>query len=401
MKRALLTAALVLLIAEVVSALDIVGVIRKIDAANSVLIIHTAGDDRSIKVDSDVKVLGTDGQALPAGLAAAELKAGTHVTIAVAVRPEGLSVTTIRLGKADALEPKASFGLKPLMEMTATDRYKGEDGGLYGGGRNQPPESHFKIARGATAAIQPLDPAGHPSKDGIIVLISLSMSNATQEFSLFKRLADEDPRKSSSVTVVDCAQNGQAMAQWVDPQAPSWVEADRRLEAAHVSPNQVQVVWVKLANMLPTGDLAEHGRKLQKDTLALLHNAKARFPNLRVAYLSSRIYGGWTTIPLNPEPYAYEGAFAVRWLIQDQIRGNASLNHDPANGPVRASVLLWGPYLWADGTTPRRTDGLVYEAKDMLIDGTHPSDSGRRKVALMLLKFFQSDPLASKWYLKK
>jgi hypothetical protein len=91
----------------------------------------------------------------------------------------------------------------------------------------------------------------------------------------------------------------------------------------------------------------------------------------------------------------------VRWLIQEQIKGDASLNDDPAKGPVRAPVLLWGPYLWADGTTPRRTDGLIYEAKDMMIDGTHPSDSGRRKVAVLLLKFFQSDPLASKWYLKK
>ena len=32
--------------------------------------------------------------------------------------------------QAGALESKASVGLKPLTEMTANDRYKGEDGGL-------------------------------------------------------------------------------------------------------------------------------------------------------------------------------------------------------------------------------------------------------------------------------
>ena len=303
--------------------------------------------------------------------------------------------------QASALEPKASTGLKPLTEMTANDRYKGEDGGLYGAGKNEPPEAHLKAARSETMKIEPLDANGKPAPNGTIALVSISMSNATQEFSLFKQLADQDPKKSAHVTLVDCAQNGQAMAQWVDPQARAWIEADRRLHGANVSPNQVQVVWVKLANGLPTGELTEHGRKLQSDTLSVLQNAKVRFPHLRIAYLSSRIYGGWTTRPLNPEPYAYEGAFAVRWLIQDQIKGEARLNYHPARGLVKAPVLLWGPYLWADGTTPRKSDGLIYERADLAVDGTHPSETGRQKVADMLLRFFHTDSLASMWYLKR
>jgi hypothetical protein len=277
--------------------------------------------------------------------------------------------------------------------MTADDRYKGEDGGLYGGGKNEPPEQLLKAARDASAKIQPLDAEGKPARDGTIALVSISMSNATQECSLFKQLADRDEKKSPRVTVVDCAQGGQAMAQWVDPKARAWVEADRRLEAAKVSPKQVQVVWVKLANIQPKGELTDHGKKLQADTAAVLKNAKERLPNLRVAYLGSRIYGGWATTPLNPEPYAYESAFVVRWLIQDQLKAS-ELNSD------KAPVLLWGPYLWADGTTPRKSDGLIYERSDLAGDGTHPSQSGRRKVADQLLKFFQTDPLASKWYLK-
>jgi hypothetical protein len=298
-------------------------------------------------------------------------------------------------------EAKASIGLKPLTEMTANDKYKGEDGGLYGGGKNVPPEAHLRAARAATTTIEPLDETGKPERAGTIALVSISMSNATQEFSLFKQLADKDPKKSPYVTIVDCAQGGQAMAQWVDPGARAWIEADRRLEAAKVSPSQVQVVWVKLANVRPTGALAEHGRKLEKDTVSVLQNSKARFPNLRIAYLGSRIYGGWATMPLNPEPYAYEGAFAVRWLIQDQIRGEVSLNNDPKKGPVKVPLLLWGPYLWADGTRPRKNDGLTYERTDLADDGTHPSQSGRQKVAGMLLRFFQTDSLASNWYLKK
>lgn len=293
----------------------------------------------------------------------------------------------------DAQPQATSVGLKPLTEMSASDRYKGEDGGLYGAGKNEPPGAHLAAAKRETSRIAPLDAAGMPDSRGTIALVSISMSNATQEFSVFKQLADNEARKSPRVTIVDCAQGGQAMAQWVDPRGRAWMEADRRLAAANVGPKQVQVVWIKLANVRPTGELTEHGKKLQNDTLAVIHNAKERFPNLRIAYLGSRIYGGYATTPLNPEPYAYEGAFAVRWLIQDQIKGDADLRHAP--------LLLWGPYFWADGTTPRKGDGLIWEQNDFGADGTHPSPSGRRKVADMLLKFFKTDALASTWFVKR
>lgn len=33
-------------------------------------------------------------------------------------------------------------------------------------------------------------------------------------------------------------------------------------------------------------------------------------------------------------------------------------------------------------------------------DGTHPSPSGQKKVADMLMAFFHADPYAKSWYLK-
>lgn len=302
---------------------------------------------------------------------------------------------------AGNLTPRESTGMKPLSEMTATDRYKGEDGGLYGEGENSPPAPHRKAAEQALAALQPLDADGRPSAAGRIVFVSISMSNATQEFSRFKRLADEDPAKSDKLTIVDCAQGGQAMAEWVPPDARPWAVAEERLQQARVSPQQVQVAWIKLANKGPRGELSEHGKTLQRDTQAVIQNAKARFPNLQVAYLSSRIYGGYAANPLNPEPYAYESAFAVRWLIQDQIAGKAALNFDGRPGEIKAPLLLWGPYLWADGTTPRKADKLVYTRDDLAGDGTHPSEAGRDKVARVMLEFFKTDPLAKPWFVKE
>src|SRR5262249_14215724 len=198
----------------------------------------------------------------PEGHKAKELKEGAAVTITAERTDGGPIIKAIRLGKPPASDAKetgrSSVGLKPLTEMTAADRYKGEDGGLYGGGRNEPPEAHLKAARKETAKSEPLDADGKPRRDGTVAPVSTSMSNATQEFSLFKQLADKDPKKSPRVTIVDCAQGGQAMAEWVDPRGKAWLEADRRLEAARVSPKQVQVAWVKLANKQPTGDLEKH-----------------------------------------------------------------------------------------------------------------------------------------------
>jgi hypothetical protein len=161
-------------------------------------------------------------------------------------------------------------------------------------------------------------------------------------------------------------------------------------------------VWIKQARRGPAslGEFPTHAEDLKGNLVVLVQKLKERFPNLRLAYLSSRIYAGYATTRLNPEPYAYESAFAVRWVIQDQMQGNAGLNYDPDRGEVRAPVVLWGPYLWADGVKGRKSDDLVWNREDLAGDGTHPSPSGRRKVAEQLLKFFQTDATAKGWFSK-
>ena len=285
--------------------------------------------------------------------------------------------------------------LAPLTDMPAGDRYEGQDGGLYGGGNNTPPEALRKRAETELAEIRPRDAEGKPAPGGKIVFISISMSNATQEFSRFKQLADQSDQKAEKTIVIDCAQGGQAMAEWVSPDARPWRVALQRLEAAGVSPRQVQVAWVKLANKGPGGSLEEHGRKLEDDTLHVLQNARAKFPNLRIAYLGSRIWAGNAQGNLNPEPYAYEGAFPVRWLIERQMKGDAELSLE------KAPLLLWGPYLWAEGEKGRKLDDLVWLPGDFAGDGVHPSPSGREKVARLLLDFVTTDPLARPWFTGK
>ena len=114
---------------------------------------------------------------------------------------------------------------------------------------------------------------------------------------------------------------------WANPgDRNPWTVLDQRLHQANVTAQQVQVAWVKqaLAGPAGLGEFPKHAEVLKKHMVTLLNKLHEKFPSLHIAYLSSRIYGGYATTPLNPEPYAYESAFAVRWLIEDQITGEGT-----------------------------------------------------------------------------
>ena len=325
-------------------------------------------------------------------------------------------------------------GLVALTDLTVP--YKGEDGGLYGGGRNDPPEAHRAAHLKESAKIRPLDAAGRPDDNGKIGLITIGFSNTSIESEDFKRAADADPQKLPRVVIVNGAIGGRSAVMWAWDDAASlpkpeqerldremdllhmpktnrasspgldkdtWPTLAKRIAAAGLSPQQVQVCWLKQveANPKPLGDFPTHARTLQADMTAMLNIARQRYPNLRVAYLSSRTFGGWSGRESgSPEPYAYESGFGTRWLVQAQIKGDAQLNFDPARGEVKAPLVLWGPYLWAQGNTPRKLDGLVWSENDVRADRLHPNDAGVRKTTSLLLNFFKTNEGASQWFLK-
>ena len=122
-------------------------------------------------------------------------------------------------------------GLVPLDQMTEKDTYKGENGGLYGDGKNVPPPEHQKAVQRELARIVPLGPDGKPSPDGKVVLISIGMSNTMAEFSRFKELADRDPAKSSRLVIVDGAQGGQDAERWSAAEMPAWATLEQAAAA--------------------------------------------------------------------------------------------------------------------------------------------------------------------------
>jgi hypothetical protein len=296
-----------------------------------------------------------------------------------------------------------STGLPPLNDLGVRS-YKGVVGGLYPGGVNNPPLAHRTAGMDrATNQIKPRNSAGTIDLvNGKIVLISIGMSNTTQEFSQFVSLANSDPSRNSQLVIVDGAQGGQDSSTWINPSAPTWNTVNSRLTNAGVTPAQVQVAWVKQARAHPNmlGAFPAHAQTLQSDLETIARNLKSNYPNIQIAYFSSRTRAYTNdAATLNPEPFAYEGAFSVRWMIENQINGIANLNFDPNKGTAVAPWLAWGPYLWTDGTRGR-SDGFTWLCSDLQSDFTHPSANGVSKVDQQLLAFFKTQATAAPWFLR-
>ncbi len=299
----------------------------------------------------------------------------------------------------NAFGQKTSTGLVPVSDLK-TSYYKGFQGGLYPDGSNSRPVDHDSVGMVFSKRILPLDMSGNPDAiHGKIVLLSIGMSNTTQEFSFFKTVADTFKSKNPKLTIVDGAMGGQTAAIISDPSRNSnyWNTVDQKLQAAGVAAKQVLVCWIKEADANPSQPFPLYANVLSNELAAIARILRQRYPNCRLAFLSSRTYGGYATTTLNPEPYAYESGFSVKWLIERQIRGDTSLACTGQN--PKAPWLAWGPYLWADGLNPR-SDGMTWGVEDFVeSDRTHPSAAGRRKVALALLEFFKTDATAKPWFL--
>jgi hypothetical protein len=299
----------------------------------------------------------------------------------------------------DATRAGDHTGLVPLTDMAPDQQYQGYCGSLYPDGRNGLSGRHLADGLHEALQIQPLDPNGLPDPAGRIVLLSIGMSNTSSESaafqSLFANYGDRNPR----LQFVNGAQSGQTAALICNPAATFWTVVDQRLTQASVTPAQVQAIWYKEADANPTSGFPAYATTLRDESVAVVQIIKTRYPNTRIVYVSSRIYGGYATTGLNPEPYAYESGLAMKWLIEQQIQGDPALNYDPQRGPAVAPFLQWGPYLWADGVVPR-SDGLTWVVGEFQSDGTHPSSPGQAKVANLLLQFLINSPTSRVWFVK-
>jgi hypothetical protein len=289
---------------------------------------------------------------------------------------------------------------------------------LYAGGANFPAAEHDSAARARRNQIKALDVNGDESPFGKYVLLAIGSSNVTQEWCskssappcsswTFMGRAAADPLVNHySMVIVNGAAPDQDAPEWTSATSPNY---DRikvgRLAPLGLSENQVQVVWLDLSNPKPAASLPTDSA----DANALLTNLgltvralRARYPYLRLVFISSAIYAGYPLANLSREPYAYESGFSVKWLIESQINEMKGQPANPRAGTLdyvkkAAPLILWGPYLWAAGDIPR-SDGLAWLRTDFEADAIHLSQAGESKAAEKLLDFFKTSAYTRCWF---
>ncbi len=262
---------------------------------------------------------------------------------------------------------------------------------------NVMPAPHRASGEAIAAAIQPLNTKGEvDAANGKIVVVVEGISNTFYEFNTFiNSFFVKNPAVNPQVEMINLAEPGCNLLCWL------------RKGVGSVDP-QVQIVIMKHSNntpqeadgtpRFPQGPFTTAASKrfpYHADTTSgmlrtRVLNLKKKYPNLKLLYLTSRCYGGWTCAPSAngySEPVAFEEGFSTKWLIDGQISGK-----DPElafEGPsAKAPWMAWGPYIW-DPTWTR----------DMFSDGVHPCTSGGQViVAEKWYNFLMQDSTARIWF---
>ena len=299
----------------------------------------------------------------------------------------------------------AADSLLPFNDLGPAPYAYGYYGGLYEDGSNAIPADHLAAGLRRASLIRPLDANGQPSLKGKVVFLGVGFGETARIADSFIEMAAADRRVDhQSLVLLDAAREGFDASAWYAPNATANFNRikDQILTPNGVSEKQVQAAWMQMntnetAPPLPRQDAEAY--RVKGYIATALRNLKARYPNLQVAYLSSRVYGGYAA----SEPYAYESALSVRWVILGQVTlirtgflwdtRISDVDYEKGVAPW----VAWGPYLWANGTMPR-SDGLTWERDDFTSDGASLSEKGARKGATMLFDFLLQEPTAATWF---
>lgn len=309
------------------------------------------------------------------------------------VAPEPRVSNVLKGETAMPTETAAAFDVATLRRFTDGTPYQGEfETGLYPGASNQIPEAHRDAGVRAAAAIRPLDKEGRPDPEGgKIAALVLGHSNCNQYFGAVGCILEEKRSElNNAFVLLNAAVGGQQLPQIVELKGKVWDKARDVMAQQNLAAPQVQALffhttWVGAQNRehVPPGPFPETMREMQRCLSTVLAHCVSLFPNLRVAYLTCdglRHYTGY-------EPHVWREAFAFKWLIESQMRGERGTAFEGAERAL--PWLQWGPYHWDN-----------HWDETFFTDGVHPAPHAERIFASRYWKFLRHDPVARGWLVR-
>jgi hypothetical protein len=291
-----------------------------------------------------------------------------------------------------------SFDLATLKPFTAGGPYLGKhETGLYPGGGNEMPEPHRRAGERLAAAIAPLATDGRTdARNGRILALVMGHSNCNlyfatlQEQHLARNAAELHPR----FELVNGARGGRQLLEWRQFDGDAWEKPAGLLSRPGYSSRQVQVLFLHTTYhrgrndpALPLEPFPEIAKQMQKLVAELLEHCVRLYPNLKIAYLTCdglRYYIGL-------EPHVWREAFAFKWLIESQIKGEEGTGFDDQPGkPRKLPWLCWGPYIWDN----------AWDRSHFQKDGVHPGDKAQEVFVQKYWDLLRADSVARPWLLK-
>ncbi len=290
-----------------------------------------------------------------------------------------------------------STGYIPIADLGAA-KFQNFQGGKYPDGENKIPFSHFNAGMDRSAQIVPLDKNGEQDNThGKIGFLILGFSTAAMTGRTFNTIC-QSQLADVHLKIVIGAQGGKDINTMIDLHADYWRTVDTNLQQANLSAKQIQIIWISTGDLLGAGiQFPGHAEMQIEKYKALLFNIKSLYPNMQLVFISDRPYAGYIGDenggPLQlAEPTGYYSSWAVKWLIENQIKQKEGFGYH------EIPFIDWGPMLWTDGTKGN-TAGYRWECDDAGNGGIHASSKGRMKEAARMYLFFSRHPYTKKLFL--
>ena len=241
--------------------------------------------------------------------------------------------------------------------------------GLYGAGdRIVPVDRLIDMQQAGEAVVPRLRDGTVDEVRGTIVLLCIGMSNASMTATAMAQVI-KMRKLHPRVKIVNACQFGQDLAILSNPADPYWTSwVPSKLTQAGVTAQQVGAIWCMEGTKVPAS-----ANSIQAWWSSILSIVATAYGNCQQLLVDAINYMGYSLNADLQEPGGYEQGVALRdWVI--------------AHDDVLRPCVMWGAYLWCDGSNPRH-DGFTWLCPaDSLSDGVHPSNPvGSTKLANLVV----------------